>query len=1125
MKTKTNNFVYSRPLWLGATLFSLLCYAFAFHFFPKAFPIIHLDITMDREQALEKADSIAQAHHYGPEDHQNAVAFHTDSTVQTFIELEAGGKDAFINMMENKLYIPYTWNVRHFKEFNKNETTIKFTPDGKPYSFIETISENDAGAQLTEKAARALAENEAQEHWSINFTPYKLVEASQKTQPSNRIDHTFVYERIDETIGEGFYRLKIQVSGDKVTEITHSVKVPETFVRRYAEMRSANNTIAWAATILMALLYIIGGCGVGLYFITKRRYDFWKQASLWGAFIAIAMTCAGINQLPLVWMHYNSALSSNGFLLQTLLGVFIGLITQTLLLTIIIAVSESLTRRAFGNHPQLWSLWLPHNRATYAVLGRTIGAYLLVGFSCAFVIGFYLITTRYFNWWTPSEMLFNPNILATYLPWLSPLAMSLQAGFMEECLFRAIPLAGAALLGEHFGKKNLWIGAAFILQALIFGAAHANYPTQPAYGRLIELLIPSFIWGALYLRFGLLSTIITHVVYDIIWFSIPIFISSAPHALLYKIIIIVCSLLPLLIVAYGRIQQGRWTDLHDNQTNAAWQPETMIENVSSFAEASSDTTMDEYHNVIIPKKHQTGIIILGIISIIAWLYTTPFSHDGVRITTTQHEAITQARSFLQMKNIQLDRQWRTLPLFFAHYSHVPTLNMQHKFIWQEGKKEVYHQLLNTHLQPAHWTIRHAQFDGDIIERAEEHTVLEYDAIRYWHKLPESAVGAHLTKKQARPLAHKALQEIYHLDPAQLTEISAQETQRPHRKDWLFTFSDQNAYKLTTGQARITIALAGDEVIDTARIIHVPESWERNEHNNILKLRLINLIVSLMFMFMFIASSWRAYKNNARSHFSKTLFGYLWLFFTTLVIIDAANSWPSVIGVCNTMEPLNNQLLQKIISSLLMALMRSTFFAFIIARIIGTKSNRCIPKTWSALSMGIALGLCYAAVTNMNAYCLPMMQPLWPNYTPLGSSLPVVAALIQAIFSYTGTTIFACLIGIIINSATNYWQKNTLFFGLFFVVLGLMLTTLPAFSSLPLWLTCGIIKGIVLLLLYRYIIRYDSSLIPLATGSFVITKIIRQGIFNAYPGAALAAIISACIVVAMSYIWFKQMNKE
>ena len=39
------------------------------------------------------------------------------------------------------------------------------------------------------------------------------------------------------------------VSGDKVSEIKHYIKVPETFSRRFEEMRSANNTLASSASM------------------------------------------------------------------------------------------------------------------------------------------------------------------------------------------------------------------------------------------------------------------------------------------------------------------------------------------------------------------------------------------------------------------------------------------------------------------------------------------------------------------------------------------------------------------------------------------------------------------------------------------------------------------------------------------------------------------------------------------------------------------------------------------------------------------------------------------------------------------------------------------------------------
>ena len=90
------------------------------------------------------------------------------------------------------------------------------------------------------------------------------------------------------------------------------------------------------------------------------------------------------------------------------------------------------------------------------------------------MIGFYLFSTRYLGWWSPSEMLFDPNVLATYVPWFSPIAQSLNAGFIEECLFRAIPLAGA-VYRNYFGIKKLVDSCSIYFQAVVFGAAHANY--------------------------------------------------------------------------------------------------------------------------------------------------------------------------------------------------------------------------------------------------------------------------------------------------------------------------------------------------------------------------------------------------------------------------------------------------------------------------------------------------------------------------------------------------------------------------------------------------------------------------------------------------------------------------
>jgi len=1108
-------------LWIGATLLSGLLYFFAFHFFPQTFPIIHLDITMDLKHALKDADAIAQKYNFGPLEHRNAAMFHTDALVKTFVELEGGGKDAFVTMMEEKLYMPYTWRVRHFKEFEKNETTLAFTPDGIPYGFVETISENIPGAQLSEDQARAIVESDAIKEWNIDLSAYTLVESSQKKQPKERIDHTFVYERTNKKIGEGLYRLKIVISGDKITEVAHFVKVPEAFNRRYAEMYSANTTIAWAASLIMIILYLIGGCCFGLYWIIRKRWALFKQPLKWALLLASSIVLASINQLPFSWMGYNSAHSSNGFLIQLVLNLLSKLFFQTAYLTIIIATAESLTRKAFGHHPQLWSLWSTENSATFAIFGRTLAGYLMVGFNCAFVIAFYLLSARYLQWWTPSEMLFDPNILATYVPWLSPIALSLNAGFMEECLFRAIPLAGAALLGTRYGKKNWWIGGAFILQAIVFSAAHASYPTQPSYTRLIELLIPSLIWGATYLQWGLLPTIITHCVYDIIWFSLPIFVSHAPQALLYKIIIILITLLPLLYVIYARIQQKKWTHLPQSSTNQAWQP-------SVLPVQTPEIIVPEPEARTISSRRYRAMITLGILGLIVWVWKTPFVHDGITITIDRSTATQLSNDFLlHNKNITLNAPWKTLPLIFNNYKLIPAIATQHTFMWKEGGRELYHALLASYLEPAHWTIRYAQFDTDIIQRSEEHKIMLYDdtILRHHHQLPESSAGAQLTQEQARIIAHDTIKTEFNIDAAQLTEISAEQGQLPNRRNWLFIFSNPVVYPLQTGQARISILIAGDKVIDAARTIHVPEEWERSEQNKQNMLNIIAIIFLFILLFFLLPGAFIAFRRKKEYLFSKPLFFTVYSIITGLFLIECINIWPSLIGSFNTSIPFTNQLFLHITSLLIPYLIRSAFFAITITYALGyNNKQKNVVNPLLTIGTGISIGLFFAGIMSIAHIIITENIPLWPNYDALSGSFSWLSSLISSITQYLFITVSCCLLYAMVDIATDRWRKNRLLFVVLSLLYGISTLTLPSLDMLPLWIIIGTIIGLIALILYRYIIRYNYSLIPLATGSFAIMIIIQQGMFNAYPGAALDAGISICAISVIAYLWYMMTSK-
>ena len=205
--------------WISACLLFVGGMFYSAKVFPKAFTILNVELKMNRDNAFSKAKSLSESNQWGPENYNQAATFYHDSQTQNFVELDVGGSEKVSNLMKDGLYHFYTWKVRHYKELETNETIITFTPSGDFYGFKEILSETDEGAALIQTDARQNAETFLQNNTSINISNYREIEASEEVVPSGRIDHTFVYERLDAEIGNGSFRLKLMVSGDKVSEI------------------------------------------------------------------------------------------------------------------------------------------------------------------------------------------------------------------------------------------------------------------------------------------------------------------------------------------------------------------------------------------------------------------------------------------------------------------------------------------------------------------------------------------------------------------------------------------------------------------------------------------------------------------------------------------------------------------------------------------------------------------------------------------------------------------------------------------------------------------------------------------------------------------------------------------
>jgi len=746
--------MFRKPLfWILFILFSLVCAAFTYHYFPRAFPVVSVDITMDRQMALNRASALSETFNWGPDGYHRAASYNLDNQVKNYTELETGGADAFREMLEAGLYSPYTWQVRHFREQDVNETLIRFTPGGEPYGFRKTLSENVSGPVLTADSARSIAETEAEAFWETDMQAFVPVESSENLRPAGRLDHTFVYEREIEKIGEATYRLRLVISGDKLTELTHFVWIPEAFDRQFEEMRSANNTLANGASIAMIILFLMGGCGFGLFYLIMQRFIIWKQPVVWGTVIALLVTFSIFNSWPLQWMSYDTALSFQNHIIEQVVTALLAFIGMALVFSIIFMTAESLTRKAFPNHIQFWKLWSPGVASTRQVLGMTLAAFLLVGYELSYVTGTYYLTSHLLGWWYPSSALFNPNIIAEYFPWFTAFAISLQAAFWEEALFRAIPIAGAVLLGQRFGKTTLWVIAAIVLQAVIFGAAHADYPQQPFYARTAELIIPSIIFGLIYYFIGLYAAILIHFWYNFVWFSIPIFSTATPGIIVDQVILIMIGLLPFWVILFQFFRTRSMGEIPEDVLNGSWIP------ITGVVKTAREPVMNSDGSPLLSPFAQKAVIITGVAGLVVWLMLTDFRKNASPVEMSRTEAIEFAKQEISIRGFEIDlsKNWKVFSRVYGG------INLQHRFIWQEGGEEAYRDLLGSYLVPPVWHVRLALFEGELEEKAEEFHVYiaGRDSIEaFRHILPESRPGARPEEAEARRFAEQTITDIH-----------------------------------------------------------------------------------------------------------------------------------------------------------------------------------------------------------------------------------------------------------------------------------------------------------------------------------------------------------------------------
>jgi len=969
--------------------------------------------------------------------------------------------------------------------------------------------ESAPGAALDAAAARAIAEKSARDDWSIDFSPYKLIEQSQKEQVSKRVDHTFTYEREDEKLGDGRIRLKLVVSGDVLSGLGHFVFVPEAFERRYAELRAANNTIANVASLSAGVLYGLGGCILAVLWLMRKRGLLWKPALAAGAIVAGINAIALLANFPQAWFSFDTAQSTTIFWAQQIGIAAVVAIGGGLALALVFMAAESLSRRAFPDHPQLWRLWSRNAAPTAAVLGRTLGGYLFVPIELGLIAAFYLVTNRYFGWWQPSEILTDPNILGSALPALSPIGMALQAGFMEECLFRAVPLSLAALIGAHFGYRRTLIGITLVLESLIFAAAHANYPGFPAYSRLVELIGPAFIWGLIFLRFGLLPTVILHALFDLILMSLPVFLVRGHVGELNQTIVAAAALVPLLVVLLRRASASAWLALPSSLLNGAWSPGAarVRDTVARPRAAAGAWAL----------RFQRALPILAILGVIAIALTGSFRSDVPSLAIGRAEAEAAADAALAARGVNLSPEWRRYSLTRTAPDDA-TQWQWHSFVWREAGQAAYHKLIGQWLAPPLWEVRYARFEGgDVADRAEEWRVTvegtgKVRGVR--HTLPEQRAGAHLARDDARTLAQAELRRAFGLDPGELREVEAKEDPQPARTDWQFTVSDPRVDVGKGGEARALVAIAGNEIAGAGRYIFVPEAWQRAERERTGRLSIVKIGLALVLALVALAAIIWASVAWTRDHFDRRAFWVVASVTLGAAIINAVDQWPSVAFNLRTTEPVLQQVALAAAGGLFGGVVRA-LFAGLWCGVAAYAARMHVRLELNAKSLwlrGAAVGLFVVGIDALIGLLTPHLTPAWPRFSAENAAWPWLSAAsstVNIIIPMAATVVALHWL----DRLSHGWTRHRALCVAILILTEGAIAATRANDWTDIALT-GVIGGAVTALLFAFVLRFDLRAVPALVALYAATEgavdALSKGSFQTWTLYAIGAALTLAI---------------
>ncbi|MGW8959039.1 CPBP family intramembrane glutamic endopeptidase [Paenibacillus sp. NPDC055715] len=305
----------------------------------------------------------------------------------------------------------------------------------------------------------------------------------------------------DKKIGSSVLTLAFTFEDGDVRSFTQSFSAPPSYTDYVKKQTFWANWMTYAGYALFSLA--LGILAIVYASLTRRHTSFVRGIVLSVVYF-IASIAGTLNMLPILQAEAGRR------------GMLVFLMVMQMVITFVMAVSlyfslvggDGLMRKIGLN---AWPRAKEPGYGLYVLRSMYVGylwAFILLGVQSIL----FFVLERTFNTFSTTDATQSPYNMA--YPWLLPI-MAWMAGIGEEAVYR--------LFGIPMVKKmvrNTFV--ACLITTLIWALGHTLYPVYPVFSRPIELTFLGLLFSFVFLRYGFIAAMFSHVIFDSILMGLSV---------------------------------------------------------------------------------------------------------------------------------------------------------------------------------------------------------------------------------------------------------------------------------------------------------------------------------------------------------------------------------------------------------------------------------------------------------------------------------------------------------------------------------------------------------------------------------------------------------------------------